>query len=129
MKNVEEMKVYQKARALSKRIYDLIRNKPFSNDYWLSDQIRRASVSILSNISEGFERGTNAEFIQFLYFAKGSCSEVRAQLTVAFDQNYISEACYNELIDTCCFISSMLFNLIQYLRKSRIRERNKNLNN
>jgi len=123
MKNVEEMDVYKMARSLSNRIYNIIKGNLFSKDYWLSDQIRRASVSILSNISEGFERGTNAEFIRFLFIAKGSCSEVRAQLTVALDQKYIDEACYRELREMCRIISSMLFNLIDYLKKSKIKAR------
>jgi four helix bundle protein len=70
----EDMKVWQKARELVHEIYSVTKNGDFSRDFGLRDQIRRASVSILSNIAEGFERGGNKEFIHFLYIAKGSCA-------------------------------------------------------
>jgi hypothetical protein len=75
-------------------------------------------VSVMSNIAEGFERGTNAEFIQFLYIAKGSCGEVRAQLAIAFDQEYIDQAVYRELNDHARLVGGMIGNLIQYLKGS-----------
>ncbi|MDO8137782.1 MAG: four helix bundle protein [Candidatus Brocadiales bacterium] len=75
----EDLVVWQKARELVKRVYELTKGKEFARDFSLVDQLRRASVSVLSNIAEGFERGSNVEFIQFLYVAKGSCGEVRAQ--------------------------------------------------
>src|SRR4051794_24267336 len=93
----EEMLSWQKARTLTKSIYDSTASGMFARDFGLSDQIRRAAVSILSNIAEGFERGGNKEFIQFLYIAKGSCGEVRAQLYIALDQHYLSEAQFLEL--------------------------------
>lgn len=68
----EDLVVWQKARELTKKIYELTKGKEFSKDFSLVDQLRRASVSILSNIAEGFERGSNVEFIQFLYIAKGA---------------------------------------------------------
>ena len=113
----EELNVYQRARELTNRVYELTRDGAFARDFGLVDQIRRASVSIMSNIAEGFERGTNAEFIQFLFIAKGSCGEVRAQVSIAFDQKYISRADYDDLIDRCRRISGMLGNLINYLRQ------------
>jgi len=113
----EELNVYQRARELTNRIYELTREGAFARDFGLVDQIRRASVSVMSNIAEGFERGTNAEFVQFLYIAKGSCGEVRAQLSIAFDQKYISSTDCSELTDCCRRISGMLSNLINYLRQ------------
>lgn len=95
----------------------ITRNDKFSEDKALVDQIRRAPVSIMSNIAEGFERGTNVEFIQFLYIAKGSCGEVRAQLDIAFDQGYINSETYNALKSQCRQISGMIGNLIKYLIK------------
>ena len=71
------------------------------------------------NIAEGFERGTNAEFIQFLFIAKGSCGEVRAQLSIAFDQNYIEKNTYESLVDQYRRISGMTNNLIAYLKGAR----------
>lgn len=115
----EELNVYQRARELTNRVYEVTRDGTFARDFGLVDQIRRASVSIMSNIAEGFERGTNAEFVQFLYIAKGSSGEIRAQLSVAFDQKYISQADYEDLTDLCRRISGMLSNLATYLRQPR----------
>jgi four helix bundle protein len=101
-----------------KDIYGLSRAAPFSHDHGLVDQIRRAGVSILSNIAKGFERGGNPELIQFLYIAKGSCGEVRAQLLVAADQGYIDSETHTRLAADCRRISAMLNYLIAYLRTS-----------
>src|SRR3989304_9077475 len=120
VQSFEDLNVYKQTRDLTNKIYEITRQGSFSKDYGLVDQIRRASVSIMSNIAEGFERGTNAEFIQFLYIAKGSCGEVRAQLTIAFDQKYIDENSHKSLIDRCRRISGMLGNLITYLKSSRV---------
>jgi len=115
----EELNVYQRARELTNRTYELTRDSAFARDFGLIDQIRRASVSIMSNIAEGFERGTNAEFVQFLYIAKGSAGEVRAQVSIAFDQKYISREDYDDLTDRCRRVSGILNNLIAYLRQPR----------
>jgi len=119
VENFEDLNVYKQARNLTNKIYEITRQGTFSKDYGLMDQIRRASVSVMSNIAEGFERGTNTEFIQFLFIAKGSCGEVRAQLTIAYDQKYIDEITYNALVDRARRISGMLNNLIAYLKGSR----------
>ncbi len=121
VESFEDLNVYKQARKLTNKIYEITREFPFSKDYALVDQIRRASVSIMSNIAEGFERGTNTEFIQFLFIAKGSCGEVRAQLTIAHDQKYISHDTYLNLVDSCRRISGMLNNLITYLKTSPYR--------
>ncbi len=84
IKNFEDLEIWKDARALMRAIYQLTKDPKFSKDFGLRDQIQRAAVSILSNIAEGFERGGNQEFIQFLYVAKGSCGEVRSQLYVAY---------------------------------------------
>ncbi|MGB8704850.1 MAG: four helix bundle protein [Gillisia sp.] len=88
----EEIVAWQKARDLNKQLYTLTGNHLFSKDYGLRDQIRRASISISSNIAEGFERQTTKEFIRFLYIAKASAGEFRSQLYLAFDLNDISAA-------------------------------------
>ena len=121
VESFEDLNVYKQARDLTNKIYEITRQVSFSKDHGLVDQIRRASVSIMSNIAEGFERGTNAEFIQFLFIAKGSCGEVRAQLTIAFDQKYIDENTYKNFVDQCRRISGMLGNLITYLKSSRFK--------
>jgi len=84
----------------------------------LCDQIRRASISILSNIAEGFERGGNKEFIPFFYIAKGSCGEVRAQLYIAKDQNYITDEQFHDLTSQSLRISKMIAGFISYLKRS-----------
>lgn len=85
----EEIDAWQKSRELTKQIYAMTSKGSFARDYGLKDQIRRASVSIMSNIAEGFERSGTGEFAQFLAIAKGSAGEVRSQLYVALDQNYL----------------------------------------
>jgi len=89
-KSFEELSVWQKARELVNYIYSLTRKDAFSRDFSLIDQKRRTSASVMNNIAEGFERGSNAEFIQFLYISKGSAGETRTQLYIALDQEYIS---------------------------------------
>ncbi|MBI4698505.1 MAG: four helix bundle protein [Nitrospirae bacterium] len=121
IENFEDLNVWQRTRDLVKLIYEITKEKSFSKDYSLIDQIRRSSVSVMSNIAEGFERGSNKEFIQFLYIAKGSCGEVRSQLYVAFDQMYISEEVFNEGIEFCRKISGMISNFITYLNASKIK--------
>ncbi len=85
----EEIEAWQKARELTRRVYELLDKGSFARDFGLRDQMRRACVSILSNIAEGFERSGTGEFVQFLSAAKGSAGEVRAQLYVALDRRYI----------------------------------------
>ena len=87
----EDLIAWQKARELTKLIYALSGDGAFGRDFGLRDQIRRASVSVMSNIAEGFDRASRPEFHRFLVIAKGSCAEVRAQLYVALDTQLISE--------------------------------------
>ena len=110
VKYFEELEIWKEARRLTGEIYRLTRNSKFSKDFGLSGQIQRAAVSIMSNIGEGFERGGNQEFVQFLYIAKGSCGEVRAQLYVAVDQGYIAEKEADDLIDSLKRLSVMISN-------------------
>ena len=87
----EDLIAWQKSRVLARTIYALSNSAAFAKDFGLRDQIRRASVSVLSNIAEGFDRSGATEFHRFLVIAKGSCAEVRAQLYVALDAEYITE--------------------------------------
>jgi four helix bundle protein len=112
------LEIWKYARALTIAIYLLTRDPNFAKDFGLRDQIRRAVVSIMANIAEGFERGGNQEFIQFLYVAKGSCGEVRSQLYVAMDQSYIAQRDCEELTKSFKRLSIMISNLIDYLRHS-----------
>lgn len=116
----EDLNVWETARELVRLIYTFTRKKNFLRDYSLVDQIRRSSISIMSNIAEGFERGSNKEFVQFLYVAKGSCGEVRSQIYVALDQQYISEDEFAKAKEECLKISGMVSNFIRYLKSSSI---------
>ncbi len=87
----EEIEAWQQARQLNRLIYRVTKTGRFSKDYELKNQIRRASISAMSNIAEGFERGGTNEFIHFLGIAKGSVGEVESQLYVALDESYITE--------------------------------------
>ena len=118
VKQFEDLEVWQEARRLTQAIYRLTRAGRFSKDFALRDQIQRAAVSVMSNIAEGFERGGNQEFIQFLYVAKASCGEVRSQLYVAFDQDYMPKPDSDESILAFRRLSGMIGNLINYLRRS-----------
>ena len=120
-KTFEDMAIFKRSRELVNEVYQLTRQQDFRRDRGLVDQIRRAAVSILSNIAEGFERGGNVELIQFLYIAKGSCGEIRAQLMIAADQKYIDSQVSDRLNGDCRRISAMLSNLIAYLRRSPLR--------
>lgn len=113
----EEINSWQKARMFNKRIYEITGDDNFKNDFDLGRQIRRASVSVSSNIAEGFERNTDKEFIHFLYMAKGSAGEVRSQLYLAFDLNYIQQEVFNDLLSEITEISRLLSGFIKYLKK------------
>ncbi len=117
----EDLEIWKAARILTRAIYRESRRKPFCSDYGLVDQIRRATVSVMSNIAEGYERDGNKELIQFLSIAKGSCGEVRCQLYVALDQEYISKGVFSELVDSSKKLSIMINNFMRYLKGSPMR--------
>lgn len=117
----EDIEAWQRARKLTREIYTVSNENPFSKDFGLRDQIRKASVSIMSNIAEGFERGGTKEFIQFLSIAKGSSGELRSQLYVALDQRYLKEEMFDRLLVTALETSRMISGLINYLRKSKMK--------
>ena len=116
----EDLVAWQKARALTSKIYAVTRIEQFAKDFGLTDQIRRAAVSIGSNIAEGFERGNNKEFVTFLGIAKGSAGEVRSQLCTAYDAGYLSDAEITELVGLSKDVSKLINGLILSLRKSSI---------
>ncbi len=113
------------ARELTKLIYNMTGRGPFSKDYSLKDQIRRSAISIISNIAEGFERGSNKDFVKFLFISKASCGEARAQLTIAFDQKYIEESDYSFLVNKCMELSKKISSFIKYLETCGYKERNR----
>jgi len=95
----EDLIAWQKARELTRAIYEVTRHGAFAKDFGLSGQIQRAAVSIMSNIAEGFERGGRNEFHQFLSTAKASGAEVRSQLYVALDVGYLDKSTFGKLLE------------------------------
>jgi four helix bundle protein len=120
-KTFEDIEAWQKARNLTREIYVVSNLGSFSKDYGLRDQIRRAGVSIMSNIAEGFERGGTREFVQFLSIAKGSSGEVRNQLYVSVDQGYIDKDTFEQLFKLATETSRMIAGLMNYLCKSKLK--------
>jgi four helix bundle protein len=117
----EDIEAWQKARALTKALYAVSANGPFYRDFGLRDQSRRAAVSIMANIAEGFERDGNKEFLQFLAVAKGSCGELRSHLHVALDQGYMTQEQFKSACQQAVEISRMISGLMNHLRQSAIR--------
>lgn len=113
----EDIEAWQTAREITQTVYKLSSDGEFSKDYPLRDQIRRASISIMSNIAEGFSRRSNREFIQFLFTAKASAAEVQCQLYIAKDQHYIDSATFEKLYDRLDHCARQCSRLITYLRK------------
>ena len=119
----EELIAWQKARLLTKEIYKHLNIQKFKDlnmpaDRGLCDQIQRASVSIMSNIAEGFERGTRQEFLNYLFIAKGSAGEVRAQLYVALDVGYLNAETFKYLNGLVIECSKLIYSFIQKLKGS-----------
>lgn len=110
----EDLIVWQKARKLTAQVYETTAIGEFARDYGLRDQMRRSAVSIMANVSEGFERFRPNEFHQFLSVAKASCGELRSHLYVALDANYIGKISFQELMDS----ANELARLVSALRTS-----------
>jgi four helix bundle protein len=114
----EDLEIWQLARELYKFVFKITTNEPFSHDFKFKDQMRASSGSVSDNIAEGFERGGNKEFIQFLSVAKGSCGETRNQSYRAFDSSYISQEVLDDLLSRTETISRKTANLIKTLKAS-----------
>jgi four helix bundle protein len=121
-KTFKDIEAWQSARALTRETYTASNNGAFAKDFGLRDQIRRASVSIMSNIAEGFERSGNGEFVQFLSMAKGSAGEVESHLCVAFDLGYLDKTTFERLSSTATETAKRIGALMHYLRKSGIKD-------
>jgi four helix bundle protein len=119
----EDIEVWKISRELVNDVYRMTRAIPFSRDFGLRDQLQRASVSIMSNIAEGYERGSNKEFVQFLFIAKASAGEVRSLSYVSYDQKYIDEESFMNLSLRAAIISRQIKGFIVYLQKSAIKQR------
>ena len=119
VKVFEDLIAWQKARELTKEIYAVTNSGRFQKDFGLSNQIQRAGVSIMSNIAEGFDRASRAEFHQFLVVAKGSCAEVRSHLYIAKDVGYLSPDQFSRLKDLTEEVSQIIGGLRSAVQKQR----------
>jgi four helix bundle protein len=121
IKRFEDIEAWKKARELTREVYRHSMVGSFSKDFGLRGQMRRATVSIMSNIAEGFERGGTKEFIQFLSVAKGSVGEIESQLYVALDQSYIGADQFASLKSLAGLTKRLIGGLIGYLRQSGLK--------
>ena len=115
----EDLIAWQKARHLTKEIYSITKYGEFSKDFGLKEQIRKASVSVMSNIAEGFERGGRSQFHHFLVIAKGSCAELKSQLYVALDAEYIDTDLFKNLYDLAMEVSRIVGGLRSAVYKQK----------
>lgn len=111
----EDLDVWKASRSIVNSVYRVLANGSFERDYGLRDQIRRAAVSIMSNIAEGFSRRSNREFAQFLFTAKASAAEVQSQLYIALDQRYLTQTEFDALYSEADSCARQLSGLITYL--------------
>jgi len=115
----EDLIAWQKARQLAAAIYRVTLSGAFAKDFGLRDQIQRAAVSVLSNIAEGFERGSRSEFHQFLVISKASAAEVRSQLYVALDVGYLDQSDFDALLAQASEVSKIIGGLRSAVQKQR----------
>jgi four helix bundle protein len=121
LQNFEEIEAWQRARELVREVYLVSGQGVFAKDFALRDQIRRAGVSTMSNIAEGFERDGRREFLQFLSVAKGSAAELKAQLYVAQDQHYIEQTTFERLYAMADTVGKMIGGLMRYLAQTDLK--------
>jgi len=118
LQRFEDIAAWQKARELARAVYEVTAVDPFRHDFALRDQIRRAVVSIVSNIAEGFERGGNREFAHFLAIAKGSSGEVKAQLYIALDAGFLQREEFDRLYGLATETGRLIGGFMRYLQQT-----------
>jgi len=114
----EDIEAWKKARELVNSVYSLTSKGPFAKDYSLKDQIRRASISAMSNIAEGYARQTDKEFVQFLYIALGSVAEIQSQFYIARDLGYIANDEFSRIYEMAGETARIIVGFIKYLKGS-----------
>lgn len=115
----EDMDVWKKSMELCNKVYTASNQKTFYSDYALRDQVRKSAISIPSNIAEGFERESNNQFIYFLLIAKASAGELRTQIYIAYNCQYIKEETKNDIVNNLIEISKSLSGFVSYLRAQK----------
>lgn len=123
VKRFEDLEIWQEARELCKLVYKITSTDSLNHDYKFRDQMRASAGSAMDNIAEGFNRGGNKEFYQFLSVSLGSIGEVRSQCYRAFDVGHIKEDHFNDLLTRTDSLGRKTFNLMEYLKKSDIKGR------
>ncbi|MDY6787863.1 MAG: four helix bundle protein [candidate division WOR-3 bacterium] len=113
----KELEIYKKSKEIVLKIYNLTNKEKFSKDFALREQIRRAGISIMSNIAEGFDRASKREFVVFLNYAKGSNGEMRAQLDIAQNVQYITDEEYEELEERLIINGKMISSMIRKMKE------------
>jgi four helix bundle protein len=121
IKEFEDLEIWKQARLQSIAIFKIFSRNELKAEFEIKSQMKRSSGSVMDNIAEGFERGGNAEFINFLGYAKGSNGEVRSQIHRLYDFNYLKMDEYNSLIEDNKKLSSKINSFIEYLKKSNIK--------
>ena len=117
----EEIEAWKRARKLAHELHTISLREAMKYDFALRDQVNRSTGSVMDNIAEGFERGGNREFIQFLYIAKGSTGEARSQLYRMLDRNYVTDEEYARLSGELRSTSQLLMNFISYLKSADLK--------
>ena len=120
IKRFEDVEAWKQGRELTRRIYQITSQSKFTRDYALRDQIRRAAISITSNIAEGFDRGGNREFVQFLAVARGSASELKSQIYTTLDAGYVDQKEFAELYQLAHSVVLLIGGFIKYLQQSEL---------
>lgn len=121
IKRFEDLECWKKAREFCNQVHQVCLETPLAKDFSLRDQIERSAGSMMDNIAEGFDRGGNKEFIQFLYISTSSGSESKSQLYRILDRNYIDKQKFDTLYTSCNQAQSMIKGLINYLAKSELK--------
>ena len=120
VRSFEDLMVWQKGIELVKKVYLLTASGALQRDFGLRDQLRRASISIPTNIAEGFERSSRKEYLLFLNIAKGSAGEVRSLIRVGLEVGYLNQRVHDELRRDASTLSAYLFNQIKAIRESQV---------
>ncbi len=121
VKRFEDLEIWQLARAIENKVFEQTKNESFKTDYRLKNQINDASSSIMSNIAEGFGRGSRLEFVNFLSFAKGSAAEVQSQLYNCLDRKYIAAELFNEIYQMIDLLCKKISSFIIYLNRTEMK--------
>jgi four helix bundle protein len=117
IRRFEELESWQVARTLANVIYEVTKQAAFRKDFGMVDQMRRAAVSIMNNIAEGYERGSNKDFAKFLFIARGSAGEVRSMLYLAKDQGYLSDKQFDDALVLAVRVAQLCWGMIKHLQK------------